>query len=286
MPGEPSIPSIPSPRTPRPSGPCVLLKHGEVFLKGRNRHLFTERLHDNLRRALRGVGGSTWIKPGQNVTVLGGEVAHGGSCGARPPGDRVQLGGARPARPEHRYGHHRGSRGRGRRARAERPGISFAVRAKRRDKGFEMTSSQFERFLGARVREALEAAAGEPLQPGCTESRSRSTARRAMSPGPVTRGRAGCPSVPADAPWCCSPAATTRRWRPTGRCVADCTATSSTSPALRTRTPLPCTRRTPSPVNSTATSPAGGCTSSRSATRRSSWPSRGPAGCRSSRSDG
>jgi hypothetical protein len=37
---------------------CVLLKHGEIFLKGRNRHRFTERLHANLRVALRGIGGS------------------------------------------------------------------------------------------------------------------------------------------------------------------------------------------------------------------------------------
>ncbi|MCL7490313.1 tRNA 4-thiouridine(8) synthase ThiI [Streptomyces sp. MCA2] len=155
MPGEPSIPSLPSPRAPRPSGPCVLLKHGEIFLKGRNRHSFTERLHDNLRRALRGVGGSTWIKSGQNVTVLGGEVAlevlverarrvigfNSVEPALRVPSTVTDI---TEAAVDAVAG-----------ARAERPGISFAVRVKRRDKGFEMTSSQFERFLGARVREAL-----------------------------------------------------------------------------------------------------------------------------------
>ncbi|WP_407556007.1 tRNA uracil 4-sulfurtransferase ThiI [Streptomyces sp. Pv4-95] len=149
------MPTVPSPRTPRPSGPCVLLKHGEIFLKGRNRHLFTERLHDNLRHALRGIGGSTWIKSGQNVTVLGGEVSqdvlverarrvigfNSVEPALRVPGtvaDITQV--AVDALAD---------------ARAEQPGISFAVRVKRRYKGFEMTSSQFERFLGARVQEAL-----------------------------------------------------------------------------------------------------------------------------------
>ncbi|WP_329180388.1 tRNA 4-thiouridine(8) synthase ThiI [Streptomyces decoyicus] len=155
MPGEPSIPSLPSPRAPRPSGPCVLLKHGEIFLKGRNRQSFTERLHDNLRRALRGVGGSTWIKSGQNVTVLGGEVAlevlverarrvigfNSVEPALRVPSTVTDI---TEAAVDAVAG-----------ARAERPGISFAVRVKRRDKGFEMTSSQFKRFLGARVREAL-----------------------------------------------------------------------------------------------------------------------------------
>ncbi|MFG2140990.1 tRNA uracil 4-sulfurtransferase ThiI [Streptomyces sp. NPDC048650] len=155
MPGEPSIPSVPSPRTPHPSGTCVLLKHGEVFLKGRNRHLFTERLHDNLRRALRGVGGSTWIKDGQNVTVLGGEVSqdvlverarrvigfNSVEPAVRVPSTVADI--TKTAVDALAA------------VRAERPGISFAVRVKRRDKSFEMTSSQFERFLGARVREAL-----------------------------------------------------------------------------------------------------------------------------------
>ncbi|MFF4607360.1 tRNA uracil 4-sulfurtransferase ThiI [Streptomyces sp. NPDC001339] len=153
MPGEPSIPS---PSTPRPgSGPCVLLKHGEIFLKGRNRHLFTERLHDNLRHALRGVGGSTWIKHGQNVTVLGGEVPqevlverarrvigfNSVEPALRVPGTVPDISAAVVDAVAG--------------ARAERPGISFAVRVKRRDKGFEMTSSQFERFLGSRVLAAL-----------------------------------------------------------------------------------------------------------------------------------
>lgn len=152
MPGEPSIPS---PTTPHPSGPCVLLKHGEVFLRGRNRHLFTERLHGNLRHALRGVDGPTWIKAGKDVTVLGGEVPldvlverarrvigfNSVEPAMRVPSTVSDITGAAVDALAS--------------ARAERPGISFAVRVKRRDKSFEMTSSQLERFLGARIRDSL-----------------------------------------------------------------------------------------------------------------------------------
>ena len=108
MPDEPSMPTVPSPRTPHPSVPCVLLKHGEIFLKGRNRHLFTERLHDNLRRALRGIGGSTWIKSGHNVTVLGGEVSQ--DVLVERARRVIGFNSVEPALrvPEHRRGHHAG----------------------------------------------------------------------------------------------------------------------------------------------------------------------------------
>ncbi|MEW1658857.1 tRNA uracil 4-sulfurtransferase ThiI [Streptomyces sp. NPDC093707] len=132
-----------------------MLKHGEIFLKGRNRHRFTERLHDNLRGALRGVGGSTWIKSLQNITVLGGQVPQDVlverarrviGFNAVEPALRVPS--TVQAITEAVVGAVAG-------ARAERPAITFAVRVKRRNKDFEMTSSQFERFLGARVLAAL-----------------------------------------------------------------------------------------------------------------------------------
>jgi tRNA uracil 4-sulfurtransferase len=36
--------------------PCVLLKLGEIVLKGRNRQQFERLLHDNIRRAVRDLG--------------------------------------------------------------------------------------------------------------------------------------------------------------------------------------------------------------------------------------
>ncbi|ARX80831.1 thiamine biosynthesis protein ThiI [Streptomyces alboflavus] len=133
----------------------MLLKHGEIFLKGRNRHRFTERLHDNLRIALRGIGGSTWIKDTQNVTVLGGEVPLDalverarrvvGFASVEPavrvPStlDDVTRAGVDALRG----------------LLADRPVRSFAVRSRRRDKQFPLTSSQVDVHVGARVKEAL-----------------------------------------------------------------------------------------------------------------------------------
>ncbi|WP_018566706.1 tRNA uracil 4-sulfurtransferase ThiI [Streptomyces sp. PsTaAH-124] len=149
-------PQVPAPRAgTAPHGACVLLKHGEIFLKGRNRHLFTERLHDNLRIALRGIGGSTWIKTAQNVTVVGGQVPQDALVerarrvigfnsvepALRVPSTLEEI--TRTAVAELRA------------AGAERPGLGFAVRARRRDKQFPLTSSQVAGHLGAEVLRAV-----------------------------------------------------------------------------------------------------------------------------------
>ncbi|MFD9882804.1 tRNA uracil 4-sulfurtransferase ThiI [Streptomyces alboflavus] len=136
-------------------GPCVLLKHGEVFLKGRNRDRFVDRLHDNLRVALRGVGGSTWIKSVGSITVLGGEVPVDALVerarrvvgftsvepGIRVPStveDVTQAGlDVLLDSAEHR------------------PVRTFAVRARRRDKQFPLTSHAMEVHVGARLKGAL-----------------------------------------------------------------------------------------------------------------------------------
>ncbi|MFJ7071201.1 tRNA uracil 4-sulfurtransferase ThiI [Streptomyces sp. NPDC098781] len=152
MSGEPRVPAA---RGTTPAyGPCVLLKHGEIFLKGHNRHRFTERLHDNLRLALRGIGGSTWIKTAQNVTVLGGQVPQEAlverarrviGFNSVEPAVRVPstLEVITRAAVE---------------AMAARPaGSGFAVRAKRRDKQFPLKSSQLAGHLGARILEEVPA---------------------------------------------------------------------------------------------------------------------------------
>ncbi len=134
-------------------GACVLLKHGEVFLKGRNRHLFVERLHDNLRTALRGIEGSTWIKTAQNVTVLGGEVPREALVerarrvigfnsvepAVRVPSDLDTIVAAAVdglSGPEY-------------------DGATFVVRARRRNKQFPLTSSRVEAQVGARLLAAI-----------------------------------------------------------------------------------------------------------------------------------
>src|SRR5260370_19318319 len=58
--------------------PCVLLKLGEIVLKGKNRQQFERLLHDNIRRAVRDIGVQIWQREG--VIVL--RAAPGAAGGA------------------------------------------------------------------------------------------------------------------------------------------------------------------------------------------------------------
>ncbi|MCK7622524.1 tRNA 4-thiouridine(8) synthase ThiI [Streptomyces sp. RS10V-4] len=159
-------PRTPATGTPGPDRRCVLLKHGEIFLKGRNRPLFTRRLHDNLRLALRGVGGSTWIKTAQNVTVLGGQVPQEvlldrarrviGFNSVEPAIRVASTVDAITAAAVRALGE----------VAAGRPVASFAVRVKRRDKAFPMSSSRLEAHVGARIQEALGGLPVDLAHPG------------------------------------------------------------------------------------------------------------------------
>lgn len=132
---------------------CVLLKLGEIVLKGSNRKLFERRLHNNIRSAARGLGEIALSQRGAGVIVLrmpgAGDLAvaelaerMAGVMGVvwvhlvrRVPKDLDAL------------------RDVAVRSMAERSG-TFAVRARRRDKRFEMTSSELAGYLGARIQEA------------------------------------------------------------------------------------------------------------------------------------
>ncbi|RCG22366.1 tRNA 4-thiouridine(8) synthase ThiI [Streptomyces reniochalinae] len=134
---------------------CVLLKHGEVFLRGRNRARFEELLHDNLRHALRRLPGATWVEKGRSVTMVGGEpgldtlvesvrrvIGFNLVQPAVRVGSTLETIGDHAVRALRRAWQER-SGGRGR--------ISFAVRAKRRDKSFPLTSSALAAAIGERV---------------------------------------------------------------------------------------------------------------------------------------
>src|SRR3979411_3333906 len=56
---------------PGPGEPCVLLKQGEIFLKGRNRQQFERILHANVRAAVRGTGVPAELTLREGVLVLG-----------------------------------------------------------------------------------------------------------------------------------------------------------------------------------------------------------------------
>src|SRR6266700_2745210 len=60
--------------------PCVLLKLGEIVLKGKNRQRFERLLHDNIKRAVRdlGIPLRLWQRDGVIVlTVPAGPLARG-----------------------------------------------------------------------------------------------------------------------------------------------------------------------------------------------------------------
>ncbi|WP_380281714.1 tRNA uracil 4-sulfurtransferase ThiI [Kitasatospora purpeofusca] len=139
-----------------PYGTCVLLKHGEVAIKGRNRRLFVRRLEDNLRTALRGIGGSTWIRTPGGITVLGGE-APVDELVARA---RTVVGftSIEPALrvPSTMESIEANALEVLRTACEGRTATGFAVRVKRRDKTFALTSSQLERELGARLQPRVD----------------------------------------------------------------------------------------------------------------------------------
>jgi len=156
--------------------PCVLLKLGEIVLKGKNRQQFERLLHDNIRRAVRDLGIRIQLWQREGVIVL--RVARPGD--ARPgdarPGD-ARPGDARPGQAAEiaadlLAARMRNVMGLSRVCRAVRvakdPGAavaaavqltagrpgSFAVRARRRDKRFPVTSAQLATLIGSRIQQA------------------------------------------------------------------------------------------------------------------------------------
>jgi len=157
----PSTETSPRAQDPQPPGePCVLLKLGEIVLKGRNRHQFELILHGNVRAALRETGIPVDIRQREGVVLL--RVADGERRGpdgwaaaAGQIAERVRdvpgiVTVARPLRvaktPEAVTAAAvtltEGKTG------------SFAVRARRRDKRFPLTSAQLAVLVGREVQEA------------------------------------------------------------------------------------------------------------------------------------
>ena len=148
--------------TAGPGEPCVLLKLGEVVLKGGNRQQFERMLQANIRKAMAGLhpGVRLWQRDGLIVVRLARE---GGTPADGPAAEAVVDKLAERARDV---------MGVARVCRAVRVGKdpeaaieaavalmahktgSFAVRARRRDKRFPLTSSQLAVEIGSRVQRA------------------------------------------------------------------------------------------------------------------------------------
>lgn len=139
------------------SEPCVLLKLGEIVLKGRNRQQFERLLHGNIRTAVRDIGVPVELLPREGVVVLRvprqrrTEAEHASAVDrvaervADVPGIvRVCRAMRVPKTPEAAVA-----------AAIELTSSAsgaFAVRARRRDKRFPMTSAELAVIIGREVQ--------------------------------------------------------------------------------------------------------------------------------------
>jgi thiamine biosynthesis protein ThiI len=156
----------PAPRpaeTPGPVGldePCVLLKLGEIVLKGRNRQQFERILHSNIRAALHDLGVPVDMRQREGVIML--RVADGeqrGAAGwAQAAGqiaERVRdvPGIVTVCRPLRVAKTPEAVVAAAVTLTAGKPG-TFAIRARRRDKRFPLTSAELAVLVGRKVQDA------------------------------------------------------------------------------------------------------------------------------------
>jgi thiamine biosynthesis protein ThiI len=135
--------------------PCVLLKLGEIVLKGRNRQQFERLLQTNIRSAVKEMNFVTrpWQRDG--VILLRVEGAADPEAAADALAARMQdvPGIVRVCRTLRVDKTPEAAAAAAVELTAARPG-SFAVRARRRDKRFGMRSSELAAYIGTRVQEA------------------------------------------------------------------------------------------------------------------------------------
>ena len=147
-------------RTPATGEPCVLLKLGEIVLKGKNRELFERRLQNNIRAAVKGLGIKIQIWQREGVIVVraeSGELADVDAVARRMTDVMGMVWVHRAWRVEKDVdatvnaaidlvGQHPALLRKG----------PFAVRARRRDKRFPITSSELNILLGTKIQEAYD----------------------------------------------------------------------------------------------------------------------------------
>jgi len=138
--------------------PCVLLKLGEIVLKGRNRQQFERLLHSNIRRAVSDLGIPIQLWQREGVIVL--RIAGGwpGDAAGQTAADllaermRNVMGLARVCRAVRVAKDPDAAVAAAVELTAGRQG-AFAVRARRRDKRFPLTSGELAVLIGSRIQE-------------------------------------------------------------------------------------------------------------------------------------
>jgi thiamine biosynthesis protein ThiI len=140
--------------------PCVLLKLGEIVLKGKNRQQFEKLLQNNIRLAAAdlGIGLRLWQRDGVIVlspALAAGSPAHGETAqtAADLIADRMLdvMGVVRVCRAVRVAKEAQAAIDTAAELAGGRPG-SFAVRARRRDKRFPVTSAQLAIAIGSRIQ--------------------------------------------------------------------------------------------------------------------------------------
>jgi tRNA uracil 4-sulfurtransferase len=141
--------------------PCVLLKLGEIVLKGRNRQRFERMLHDNIRAAVRDTGANVDVWRREGVIVLRVDAGPDQPAGA-DGGDPVEAVAKRACSVMGIVRVHRAVRVRKDPEAAAAAAVAltagatgtFGVRARRRDKRFPMRSSELAAHIGTRIQQA------------------------------------------------------------------------------------------------------------------------------------
>src|SRR5215831_7548451 len=141
--------------------PCVLLKLGEVVLKGGNRHQFERMLQANIRRAIADASGADasgqvrlWQRDGVMVIRVAPDSAADPALTADRIAERARdiMGIARVCRAVRVAKDPDAAIDAAVALMAGKKG-SFAVRARRRDKRFPVTSAELATRIGARVQQ-------------------------------------------------------------------------------------------------------------------------------------
>jgi thiamine biosynthesis protein ThiI len=136
--------------------PCVLLKLGEIVLKGRNRQQFERLLHTNIRDAARdlGFGIRLWQRDGVILLrVAGGQAALDRDVAALTERMLDIPGIVRVSHAQRVAKDPEAVAAAAVELIRDKPG-TFAVRARRRDKRFSMRSSELNTFVGTRIQQA------------------------------------------------------------------------------------------------------------------------------------
>jgi tRNA uracil 4-sulfurtransferase len=153
----PAGPGAPAP--PAPHEPCVLLKLGEIVLKGGNRRQFERLLHANIRKAMDDAGLAVRVWQRYGVIMLrAAEGSVASAAEAEAAVDKIAerardlMGVARVCRAI-RVAREPGAAIETAVALMAGKTGSFAVRARRRDKRFPLTSAELATRIGARVQQ-------------------------------------------------------------------------------------------------------------------------------------